>query len=188
MSILYPFFENNIFSKIKILQIDPKTLLLTIFMVRDRQDFFFTSIAPVQARFGPTSTQNLYFLMFLTILGRSCHGRCALGSPHALGIQQVPMVEPSAMSLPYRILPRPIGRDHPSAPLVVRPHFYMALAYVFQKVVFCPLASRRGLFLTKTLILKKLNKFLSTFIQELLMFFKNLFFLPYSCDLYFIRH
>ena len=28
--------------------------------------YFFTSIAPVQARFGPTSTQNLDFLMFLT--------------------------------------------------------------------------------------------------------------------------
>ena len=67
-----------------------------------------------------------------------------------------------------------------------RPNFYMGFAYVFEKQgLFCPPASRRGLFLAQTLILKKMNKCLFHVYIGIACVLRKLVLLPYSFYLYF---
>ena len=136
------------------------------------------AIALVESQFGPTSTQNLQFFMFLTYFWLFWPFP---GSPIAI---------PYSLSLfPFHSpCPCPIGscqglqretiHDHFFSVPLVEPFFMSPLLMFFKNYFFLPCGVPQGpFFFGQNSILKKLNKFLFHFYMVFAYVFQKLFFL-----------
>ena len=134
----------------------------------------------ITPHFDQTAWPFQVILMFFTIFS-------ILGAPLAWRIGSG-IAFPYSHSIPHVLALQDLAkayRERPSMtiffPSLWWSPFLCPPCLCFSKTCFfCPPASRRGLFFAKTLILKKLNKFLFHFYIVFAYVFQKLVFLPYT--------